>query len=259
MWSRTCRAWSLSRRSRAPSVHVTVDGVEVGGERRLGVDHHRLPARQPHDQVGPEPAVLAVDARLLLEVAVVEHPRHLDDPPELDLAPAPAHVGRAECLHQVPGLGLERLLGARHRPHLLDQPGVGGDPLLLDLLQLPVHPRERLLDRPHQVAHRLLPPLEIRGRALLELAELGLGEVRKLWLFCRSASAESEAKASRRVVSARSSSATRSPAARRSAAIRSSSRATRLRPASQAARAPMSAPMASTSSRSGRSMTVVSA
>ena len=71
---------------------------------------------------------------------------------------------------------MERLLGLRHRPDLLDQPGVGRDALLLDLLQLPVHPRERLLDRPHQVAHRLLPPLEIRRGALLELAELGLGE-----------------------------------------------------------------------------------
>ena len=157
-------------------VHGAVHGVEIGGERRLCVDDHRLPARQPHHQVGAQPAIVALDAGLLLEVAVVEHARHLDHAPELDLAPAAAHLRRAERLHQVPGLGLQRLLGLRHRPDLLDQPGVGRDALLLDLLQLAVDPRERLLDRPHQVAHRLLPSFEVRRGALLKLAELGLGE-----------------------------------------------------------------------------------
>jgi hypothetical protein len=39
-----------------------------------------------------------------------------------------------------------------------------------------VHPRERLLERPHQLVHRALPQIEIgRGHAL-DLAQLGLGQ-----------------------------------------------------------------------------------
>jgi hypothetical protein len=86
-------------------------------------------------------------------------------------------VRRAQRLHQIPGLGLKRLLGASHRAHLLDQTGVGGDPLLLDLVQLAVHPRQRLLDRPDQVVHRPATQLQVAGRRLLELAQLGPGQI----------------------------------------------------------------------------------
>jgi hypothetical protein len=71
---------------------------------------------------------------------------------------------------------LERLLRLGHRLHLLGEPGVGGDPVLLHLLQLPVDPQQGLLDRPHQVVHRLLPLLQIGRGRVLELAQLGLRE-----------------------------------------------------------------------------------
>ena len=116
-------------------------------------------------------------AGLLLEVAVVEHAGHLHHPAELDLAPAAAHLRRPERLDQVAGLGLKRLLGPGHRLHLLDQSGVGRDALLLHLVELAVHPRQRVVDRADQVVHRLLTLLEVRRGRLLELAQLGLGQL----------------------------------------------------------------------------------
>ena len=67
--------------------------AEVAGERHLRVDHDRLAAGQLHDHVGAEhAAVVARDRLLLVEVAVGQHPGHLDHPPQLDLAPAAARV-----------------------------------------------------------------------------------------------------------------------------------------------------------------------
>ena len=83
----------------------------------------------------------------------------------------------AERLHQIPGLGVKRLLGASHRTHLLDQAGVGCHPFLLHLVQLAVHPRQRLLDRPDQVVHRPATQLQVAGRRLLKLAQFGLGQL----------------------------------------------------------------------------------
>jgi hypothetical protein len=40
----------------------------------------------------------------------VQHARHLDDLAQLQLAPAPAHLGPAQSLHEVRGLGLQGAL-----------------------------------------------------------------------------------------------------------------------------------------------------
>ena len=66
--------------------------AQVGLEWGLRVDHHVLAARQLHHDVGPQAAGIGLEARLLDEVAAVDHPRHLADAPQLDLAPAAAGV-----------------------------------------------------------------------------------------------------------------------------------------------------------------------
>ena len=73
-----------------------------------------LAARELHDEVGPEQAALVVAlARLRAEVAVLEHPCELDDALQLHLAPAAAHVRRAQRGHEVAGLGPQALLPVR--------------------------------------------------------------------------------------------------------------------------------------------------
>src|SRR6185503_2202391 len=65
--------------------------VRLAGE--LRIDDDGLGTGELDDEVGAETAVFGRHMRLSLEVAVLEHPGHLDDSPELDLAPAPADVG----------------------------------------------------------------------------------------------------------------------------------------------------------------------
>ena len=117
-----------------------LDRVEVRGERHLRVDDHDLPAGKAHDQVGAEPAVVRGRRHLLVEVAVGQHPRQLDDSLELDLAPATADMRCAErrrerggALAQLRELLAERAV--RSFPCELERPY-----LAVDLLQ-------RLLER----------------------------------------------------------------------------------------------------------------
>ena len=69
-------------------------------ERRLGVDDDLLAARQVDDQVRTKPAVLGEQSGLLVEVAALQHARHLDDAPELELAPSAADRRRAQRARQ---------------------------------------------------------------------------------------------------------------------------------------------------------------
>ena len=62
---------------------------------------------------------------------------------------------------------------------LLVQAGVGVDARALDLAELAVDFRQRLFDRLHERVDGLLPLVEIALRALLELAELGGGELQE--------------------------------------------------------------------------------
>ena len=94
------------------------------------------------DDVGPEHVAVGVRRRLLLvEVAVLDHPRHLDDAPQLDLAPAAADVRRAQRGHEVPGLRAQLLLVGPQLPHALGERPVRLLPDPLDALELLIHPR----------------------------------------------------------------------------------------------------------------------
>ena len=86
-----------------------LERVEVRGERRLRVHHDVLAARDAHDEVGAQRAVVGRGGRLRDEVAVLDHPRELDDVSQLRLAPAAAHVRRAEGVREAPGALGERL------------------------------------------------------------------------------------------------------------------------------------------------------
>ena len=134
-----------------------------------------------HDEIGPDASVVGRHVVLRLEVAVLEHPRHLDDSAELDLSPAAADVRPvAERAHEVAGLAAQLLLGLPELPHLLGERRVrtlAGD---LELLELPVDLEERLLDRADEMLDRLLLLAELRGRELEErlvvAPERGRGE-----------------------------------------------------------------------------------
>ena len=160
MCSRTWRACD-SRCARALVVVRRLAGVEVGGERHLGVDDDDLAAGQADDHVGAQPAVVGGGGHLLVEVAVRKHPGELDDPLQLDLAPASAHVGRPQRGHERRGALAQlrellarapmprRLAGELERPHLA-----------VDLL-------ERLLQRPDVARQLRLRDLEEGGAVRL--------------------------------------------------------------------------------------------
>jgi hypothetical protein len=99
-------------RGRLVRFHVGVDG-------RLGIDHDLPVAGKLHDEVGAQLPILSVCRLLLDEVAVRHHPGHLDHAPQLDLAPAAAHVRLAQRLHEVAGLLAQLGLRRRHLRELL--------------------------------------------------------------------------------------------------------------------------------------------
>ena len=100
--------------------------------------------------------------RLRLEVAVLEHAGHLDDAAQLDLAPAPADVRPvAERADEVARLAAQLLLRLGELPHLRRELRVRARARDLELLELAVDLRERLLDRRDEVLDRLLALVEI--------------------------------------------------------------------------------------------------
>ena len=121
MWSRTWRAWSRSFASRVLVVRARRATRGTPGRR---TSRRRRPSCRPaaDDEVRAQPSVLGRDVRLRLEVAVLDHPRHLDDAAQLDLAPAAAHVRPvAERADEVAGLAPQLLLRLRQLTHLLGQ------------------------------------------------------------------------------------------------------------------------------------------
>ena len=161
-------------------------------DRDLRVDDDALAARQLDDQVGAEePALVVAPALLGAEVAVVDHPRQLDDALQLHLAPAAADVRRAERRDEAAGLGAEALLALGDRAQLLADCRDRAQPLLLERLRLDLEPAECLLDRrklrvgeleqrglalQQGVARRGLQPLFPLAVALLGGADLARGD-----------------------------------------------------------------------------------
>ena len=139
----------MPREMRALEIRVVgLDRVEVALDRHLRVDDDALAARKLHDHVGPEQAALVVPlARLRAEVAVVEHPRELDDALQLHLAPAAAHVRRAQGGDEAARLRAQLLLPGRDLAQALaDRRHLAGA-LVLELPRLGLELVQRLLDR----------------------------------------------------------------------------------------------------------------
>ena len=65
---------------RAHAVLVRLGGLQVGGQRDLGIHHDVLAAGEPDHQVGPHRAVRRGHGDLLVEVAPGAHPGQLDHP-----------------------------------------------------------------------------------------------------------------------------------------------------------------------------------
>ncbi len=107
MCSRVWRAWRTAWSSRSCSL-VASSARQVGVERHLRVDDHELAARQPHEHVRAQHALAGADRGLLDEVAVVDHPRHLHDVAQLDLAPGARGGGPLQRRDEVAGLLAQR-------------------------------------------------------------------------------------------------------------------------------------------------------
>ena len=150
-------------------VVLALTGVEVGGQRRLRVDHDLLAARNPDDEVGTEErAFVVAGGSLLLEVAVRQHSCRFDDVPQLNLSPPPADVRSAEGLHEVPGLEPQALVRRRERRQVLGDGAVRLLPDLLHPAHLPVHPLQRVLERRDVPADLRLRNLEEGRGGLLQ-------------------------------------------------------------------------------------------
>jgi len=79
-------------------------GTQVRIDRHLGVDDNRRVAGEADDHVRRLSRAGSGDRlRLFFEIAVLQHPRHLDDAAQLHLAPAAARVRRAQRLGQAVG------------------------------------------------------------------------------------------------------------------------------------------------------------
>ena len=141
-----------------------------------------LATRKAHDQVGTQRRVLARQRGLLDEVAVGDHPRQLDDVPELHLSPLSAGVRLAQRGHQCPGLGSQLLPGLRQRSNLGIHPAPGLAPLLIELHELGIYPPELLAQRRHQLLDRVLAAFEIAPSLGLRSGQLSARELDQLTL-----------------------------------------------------------------------------
>ena len=123
---------------------VCAGEVEERGERSLGVDRDRAPAGEGDDEVGTQPAV--VEARLLGEVAVVDQPRELDGPAQVELAPLPAHLRLAQGGRERVGLVAQHVGRVANVGDLLVELGLPGRAVVGQVAQLVLQPLEPVLD-----------------------------------------------------------------------------------------------------------------
>jgi hypothetical protein len=140
-----------------------LERVEVGRERGLRVDHNVLAARDPHHEVGAQGAVLGRGGRLRDVVAVLDHPRELDDVSQLGLAPTAPNMRRAEGVRQASGaLGQCAHLSLQGAVRLLAHP--------LDASKLHVHLLEGRRERTHVTGQTRVRELEeARARGVQRL------------------------------------------------------------------------------------------
>ena len=158
---------------------VGVDGVQVGVQGRLGVHDQLALVGQADDQVRAQALAVVAGGHLLGEVGVGHHAGQLHQPAQGQLAPAAAHAGPAQGLHQVARLVAQGLLGAQQLGQLLVQGAPGLLAGLLQLADLRLGARQGLLQGAHGVAQVLLALLQGGlGAGLLQL-EVLLGQAQE--------------------------------------------------------------------------------
>ena len=156
-----------------------------------------LAARQIDDHVGPDAPLVAVQRLLLVEIAVIEHAGELDDPLQLELAPAAADTGPLQRIDQTAGFGLQLAAGRVERRDALQQRRALLDAPALGVLDLAVHPIERGLHRREQILDRFLAGVDVRCRLGSGGAQPLSARWRNASLLVFSASALSDWNASR--------------------------------------------------------------
>ena len=158
--------------------------LDVGVERNLGVDDDVAPARQTHDEVGPQDPLAGAERRLLHEIAVRDHACQLDDPAKLHFAPAPAGAGRAHRGREAAVSALEPGLRLDEVADLGAERARGCAPPSFDLLQAARDLLERFLERRDHPLDRPLTALEVFPCVPLQIRREGL-ERRLELLPCR--------------------------------------------------------------------------
>ncbi len=146
----------------ALAVVRSLERGEVSVKRNLGVHDDHLAARQPDEHVGPQDAVLPRQRVLLNEVAVLDHPRHLDDVAQLKLAPRAARRRAAQGGDEAAGLIAQ----------VADAPAERGDhlgELALRFAALALQPADFVLHSGQALLHRHDEPFDLL-RAQLHLA-----------------------------------------------------------------------------------------
>ena len=164
MWSRTCRTNSC-RRTGVRVVVLFLRGIEQSLERRLRVDDDVLAAREPHDEVGAEQAVLVGRGGLLEEVAMVRASRRARATRFNWISPhRPRTCGARSAVTSPDGLLAEALLGrTASRSTCSSQLTLRTLTGSLERQDVLVEPLERVLDR-----------LDLGGGDVLDLP---LGEI----------------------------------------------------------------------------------
>jgi hypothetical protein len=155
------------RAQRRARVRLGLLGGEEGVERDLGVDDHELAARQAHENVWTQAAVVGVHRGLGSEVAVLDHAGHLDDVAQLDLAPRAAGRRASQRRAEAPGLLGQTVHAGQQRAQRLAEASVGLAALLLELVDLALHLAELEPDRLDDALDLLGALAELPGRPLL--------------------------------------------------------------------------------------------
>ena len=118
MWFRTCRAWSLNLAARVSSSGASI-ASRYASSGAFESTTMFLPPGSCTTMSGRSRPSSPVGRLLLEEVAMFEHPGHLDHAAQLDFAPAAAGLRAAERLDQVGRLAAQLLLRLRERADLL--------------------------------------------------------------------------------------------------------------------------------------------
>ena len=101
------------QRRRARLIALRLGGIQVGIQRRLGIDHQIAPFAHVHDQIRPLHARVTRHARLLGEITVRRHAGELHDAAQGQFTPATADLRAAQCPDQIACLALQSTLAER--------------------------------------------------------------------------------------------------------------------------------------------------